>query len=369
MPKVCYFNSHLRGPFHGYDLSSLDPAPYFLSSRSVLRRAGRRARLKALLTAAGIDRLYRERDPAYMRYVRDFVDAYRDADLLIMSTYNPIHPEVLQSELAAPTKVLGFIDDPYSTYTRGIPYLWAFDAAFYVSPGYNQNHRFAEALRAWGCDRSYWFPLSTGEQPAVDPTEAFFADRDVDLVYIGAGYAAKIERLAQLKRHFGARFRVHGRWRLRGNIGWARGLLGKPVYPYRVSALSDAQRRGLYLRSRIGLNMHLSDLPSETGNLRMYEVPAHGAMLLCDKAARDAHEVIFKPGVEAVFYENLSEAIALVEYYLAHPVERIAIARAGFERMRRDYNPEANLKGLLDWASGIRARGPRRDSDLTVSGG
>lgn len=368
MPKVCYFNSHLRGLFHGYDVSSLDPAPYFLGERSALRRPRARSRLKALLTAAGVDSLYRDRDATYMRYVRDFIDAYRHADLLIMATYNPIHPEILQNELAAATKILGFIDDPYSTYTRGIPYLWAFDAAFFISPGYNHNHRFGDALRAWGCECSYWFPLSTGEQPQVEPTESFFADRDVDLVYIGGGYEAKIERLARLKRHFGKRFRVHGRWRLNGNIGWARGLLGKPVYPHRVSALSDAQRRALYLRSRIGLNMHLSEIPSETGNLRMYEVPAHGAMLLCDKASLDAHELIFKPGVEAVFYDSLKDAIELTEYYLAHPAERIAIARAGFERVRRDYGPDANLKALLDWASGVRARGPRA-SAVTVTGG
>jgi len=311
------------------------------------------------MRAEGVDALYRERDRDYMRFVRDFVDAYRSAHLVIMATYNPVHPEILHKELRSPTKILGFVDDPYSTYVRGIPYLWAFDGAFYISPGYNQNHRFADALRQWGCDASRWFPLVISPCPQFQVTENFFSERDIDAVYIGASYGNKITRLAELKRHFGKRFRVHGRWGFRGHAGWLRGLVGKPVYPHRVSPLSDAGRRALYLRAKIGINMHLSNEPSESGNVRMYEVPAHGAMLLSDKAALDAHELIFTPGIEAVFYDSIADAIAKIEYFAAHPAERIAIARAGFERTRRDYDFEAVLRGLLDWASAIR----RQDSE------
>lgn len=352
--RVCYFhNPGVAGPFHGYDISTLDPTPYFLGRARRWRRRRAHARLAALLSAEGVDALYRERDPDYMRFVRDFVDAYHGARLIIMATYNPLHPEILHKELAHSTKILGFVDDPYSTYVRGIPYLWAFDGAFYISPGYNRNHRFAEALRDWGCQASHWFPLVTSPSPQFETTERFFRERDIDLVYIGGSYGSKISRLAELKRHFGKRLRVHGRWGFAGHAGWLRGLAGKPIYPYRVSSLSEAERRALYLRAKIGINMHLSNEPSETGNVRMYEVPAHGAMLLCDKAALDAQEAIFTPGVEAVFYEGIADAIAKVEYFVTHPGERIAIARAGFERTRRDYDFEAVLRGLLDWASAI----------------
>jgi len=34
--------------------------------------------------------------------------------------------------------------------------------------------------------------------------------------------------------------------------------------------------------------------------------------------------------------------------------ERIGIARAGFQPTRRDYDFEAVLRALLDWASGLR---------------
>ena len=352
--RVCYFhNPAVAGPFHGYELSTLDPAPYFFGNLPRVRQLRAQLRFRALFSAKGVDALYRERDPAYMRFVRDFVEAYRDAALIILATYNPIHPEILRRELSRPTKILGFIDDPYSTYVRGIPYLWAFDGAFYISPSYDENQLFADALRQWGCGAAWWLPLVPRPHPHFEPTEVFFNGRDIDVVYIGGGYGSKFARLAQLKRHFGERLRVHGRWALRGHIGWARGLAGKPVYPHRVSSLSDDERRALYLRTKIGINMHMSSTPSETGNMRMYEVPAHGAMLICDKAALNAHELIFRPDAEAVFYDDVPDAIAKIEYYVAHPAERVAIARAGFERTRRDYDFEPVLKGLLDWATGI----------------
>lgn len=353
MKQVCYFHAPaFAGPFRDYELSTLDPTSYFLRPATRWRRRAR-TRLAALRRAEGLDALYRDRDPDYLRFAGDFVDAYRSADLLIMATYNPIHPEILHKQLPLPTKILGFIDDPYSTYVRGIPYLWAFDGAFYISPGYNQHHQFGEALREWGCPTSRWCPLVTTRYPQFDPTERFFRERDIDVIYVGGSYGNKITRLAELKRHFGERLRVHGRWSYGGYIGWLRGLAGKPLYPHRVSSLSDSARRDLYVRAKIGINMHLSNEPSETGNMRMYEVPAHGAMLLCDKAALDAHAAIFTADVEAVFYDSITDAIAKIEHFAAHDAERIAIARAGFERTRRDYGFEAVLQGLLDWASTI----------------
>ncbi len=42
--------------------------------------------------AAGVDRLYRERDPNYMRMAADFIDRFRDFDLFVKITYNFILP-------------------------------------------------------------------------------------------------------------------------------------------------------------------------------------------------------------------------------------------------------------------------------------
>ncbi|MBX5460595.1 MAG: glycosyltransferase [Steroidobacteraceae bacterium] len=361
MKNVCLFNFPPMADFHGYRLETFDPFEY-IPKRAAWSLAdlitgglnGFNHRRAILHGAAGVDRLYRERNPHYMRMIREFVERFHDFDLIIMATYNFVHPEVLHRDLSKPVKIMGFVDDPMSTYVRGIPYLWAFDGAFYISPSYIDDRTFEESLRRWTRGPVTWFPLVYADLPRSEqPREAFLRNRDVDIVYVGNPTGSKVERLIRLKQHFGDRIRIHGRWPLRGYMGFARGLLGKPIYPYRVTRLSTDERTRLYWRTKIGFNMHVSESPTETGNARMYEVPAHGMMLVCDKAGGNAHERIFRPGSEAVYYDSIEEAIELVEYYLQHDEERLQIAAAGFDRFWKDYNWETNLRRLLDWAACI----------------
>jgi len=366
MKRVCLFNFAEMPDFHGYRIETFDPLSYFprgshwsLPDLIHWGHVGFDHRRAITAGVGGVDRLYRERNPAYMRMIREFVGRFRDFDLIVMSTYNFIHPEVLIHELKKPIKILGFIDDPYSTYLKGIPYLWAFDGAFFISPSYDERSLFSEALEKWGCSNHIWWPLVPFAFERPMASERFFAARDLDLIYVGNPSRTKVERLISLKRHFGDRFHVYGRWPFKGYFGFLRGLLGKPVYPYRVRSLANKERTQLYWRTKIGFNMHVSDRPTETGNMRMYEVAAHGAMLLCDKAARDAHAQIFAPDKEAVFYDSLEDSIEKAEYYLSHDEERLAIARAGCERYWRDYEWESNMKTFLDWSISIPHRSPR----------
>ncbi|HXW14042.1 MAG TPA: glycosyltransferase [Terriglobia bacterium] len=369
MKKVCIFNFPRMDNFHGYSIDSLDPVPYFRSTHSSFA-------FRNLYEVKSIDQMYRAKYPPYMKFLRDFVEKFQNADLVVLATYNPIHPEILYRELKKPIKILGFTDDPHSTYVRGVPFLWACDGAFFISPSYSNQRWFADALRGWGCKHSYWlpipallpepspdgrsafWPLHAPREEALRRADAFFTERDRDLIYVGKPYDPKIDRLAQVRRHFGSRFRIHGRWRLHGYGGYLRWIKGKPPLWTRVRSLSQQERTALYCRTRIGLNMHLSETPAETGNMRMYEVPAHGVMLLCDKAGLNAHERIFEPDQEAVYYDSIDDAIDKTHYYLEHHAERESIARAGFARVHRDYDGEANLKNLLDWALAL----PRRES-------
>lgn len=360
--RVCLFDFEPMVDFHGYEIHTFSPFDYIGTGR----RGGVRRLIqqgleaysvrKWLYKAELVDKLYRRRDPAYMRMVADFIERFRSFELIILANYNPIHPEILHNELPNTTKILGFIDDPSSTYVRGLPYLWAFDGAFYISPSYDERSLFDEKLGQWGCQERTWWPLRPFKDEIIDPCDAYFEDRDIDLVYIGKAYGSKIDRIVELKRHFGARFHVYGYWPFGGYFGVMRGMLGKPILWQRVSPLSSDERRNVYRRAKIGINMHLSNCPRETGNMRMYEVPAHGALLLCDKAGRDAHESIFSPGDEAIYYDSTPDAIEKAEYFLSHDPERLQVARSGFQRASTEYDWEVNLRRLLDWSMGVRAR-------------
>lgn len=89
----------------------------------------------------------------------------------------------------------------------------------------------------------------------------------------------------------------------------------------------------------------------------MYETPAHGMLMVCDKAAANTHARIFESETEAIYYESVDDAIGLIEHYLSHDEDRIRIAQAGYERCWRDYQWEPNLVRFLDWAINI----PRND--------
>ena len=361
MKKVCFFNLIPEKPIKGYHIESFDCWSYFAQNRfgniQDLLRYGFYGfdNLKKLTTAAGIDELYREKNPSYMKMVKDFVEKFKDFDLIIMLYYNIIHPEIIYKELKKPIKILGLIDDPYSTYTRGIPYFWAFDGAFYISKGYMDNLSYQEAIARWGIKNHYFWPLvfQDFKKPNI-VDDSFFSDRSIDLSYVGNQYAPKVDRLIELKKHFKDRFKVHGRWKLKGYGAMLRCLLGQPLFPHRVTSLSSQERDYLYRNCKIGFNLHLSDNQRETGNARMYEVPAHGMMLMCDKASADAHKEIFEPDKEAVYYDNIPDAIEKIEYYLKNDDERIKIAKNGFNRYWQDYDFTKNITKLLEWGLGIK---------------
>lgn len=366
--KVGTIGGRTLDDFYGYDVQDFDPFehmdPGLHGSLVDFLREGRRGYRLAnrLYTAEGVDSLYRRRDPGYMRMLEAFVERFRNVDILILSSFNPVHPEVLQREFPGVVKVLGFIDDPVSSYTRGIPYLWAFDGAVYISPGYSEDALMEDKLAQWGCRESYWWPLVPYGTDPEGEDDAFFHDRDLDLCYVGGAYGEKIDRLVQFRKHFGRRMQIYGRWPLRGWFGTFRFMYGKPALFMRVPAITDAQRTSVYRRTRIGLNMHLSTVPRETGNMRMYEIPAHGMMQVCDVGGLDSNEKIFAGCTEAVYYRSVDEAIHLIEYYLDHDEERIQIAMNGFERVRREYRWESCYRKLLDWASSLMPAVVRQDS-------
>lgn len=361
--RFCIYDTHVHGEFQGYWVES----PLRTMNFSTLGRrtwkhllaSGRNGYLRgsALWFQQFVDEMYRDRDPAYMRLVDEFIARYGDYDVLIFGVQCFIHPEILVTRLSSSVKILGFVDDPVSTYAHGVPCLWAFDGAYYVTPAYSEAMSMSQLLERAGCRRHFWLPLT---QPVPRPqvlNEEFFTRRDIAMVYVGKRYTHKVDRLKALKKHFKTSFEIYGRWPLKGWWGPAKMFFGDFGFPYRVRALTRDERTAIYWRTKIGINMHWSRVPAETGNMRMYEIPLHGAMLLCDRAAQGLHAQVFEPDHEAVYYDTIEDAIDKAEYYLAHEHERIEIARRGFERAWKDYEWEKVFLRFLDWAGSLKEHG------------
>lgn len=311
------------------------------------------------LTADRTMTLYRASNPVLLAMLRDFRAAASGFGAEAMVVHqNPFPPEWLADHCADLTRVLGCFDDPHKTYSNTLPALWAFDGAYYCSPSYGRQTMFRDALERFGMPRTHWFALSqTVPTPQlVQAVEASWNGRAARALYVGMCYGDKVDKLARFNAGIGGRLSVHGKhWPLRGFGGFVAPLKGRRFFPKVVRPVSPAQRRDAYLHSLVGFNVHLSD-GEETGNMRMYETPMHGAMLLCDRAGCDAHASIFEPDREAVYYADIEEAIDKCRFYFSHPAAALAIAQRGFRRAVADYDPRRVLLGLLDWTASLGAR-------------
>ena len=91
----------------------------------------------------------------------------------------------------------------------------------------------------------------------------------------------------------------------------------------------------LFANSRITVNRHIDMARNYACNMRLFEATGNGALLITDY--KENLDQLFEIGKEVVAYRTPEECAALVQYYLAHPEEAEAIARAGQARTLRDH--------------------------------
>lgn len=110
------------------------------------------------------------------------------------------------------------------------------------------------------------------------------------------------------------------------------------------SGLNQNQMSELYNRAKIVVNQCVhKDL-----NYRVYEAMANGAMLLTPRIQNGQPE-LFVDGRELVSYplHDADEAARLIQYYLEHEDERVAIAAAGHQAVMRAHTLEHRLETIL----------------------
>ncbi|MBI3761280.1 MAG: glycosyltransferase [Chloroflexi bacterium] len=114
--------------------------------------------------------------------------------------------------------------------------------------------------------------------------------------------------------------------------------------------------------SRICINFSSSSFSATSGRVaqikaRVFETPGAGGFLLAQWV--EGLDRWYAPGEEIAVFRDSDDLAEKITYYLSHLGERDAIARAGFERTRRDHLYDNRLAEALEFA--LASRGARRD--------
>ena len=97
-------------------------------------------------------------------------------------------------------------------------------------------------------------------------------------------------------------------------------------------------------RSRVTLNRHINVAENNANNMRLYEATGVGSLLITDH--KDNLSTLFEPNQEVIVYRTPEEAGELIRYYIEHPDEAAAIAKAGQARTLRDHTYQRRMEEL-----------------------
>ena len=301
-----------------------------------------------------IQNLYQTKDKEYFRFLNKFREKYKDYDVIVMNPgVDLVHPEYLHKHFKNSLKVLHFIDDPHATYNYCLPYAWTFDAATYISPSYSQDFDMSRFLNLVGFKSTFWTPLSSSNiNPSkwtINELEEQLRTRNKEAVYFGNFYSGKIERLITLKKKLKNKFKIYGKFPLKGLSFFLYSLLKKNPTMCLPSYLTNYEREKVYENTAIGINMHLSHPAIETGNARTYELAYRGVAQVVDTSDVSLIENIFEPNVEILTYENIDECVFKTKKLIEDDDLRTRIALAAYKKATEEYSYSKTFERLINW--------------------
>ena len=253
------------------------------------------------------------------------------ADVLMVDTYNPYHPDYLKK--MGIYKVLRINDGPMSAYDRDFAYLHAFDHVLYHSPAYSRDMQIDEKLRYCGVKHCDFWPLGSFDalcDRTMEEQDIVEKDRDIDIAFVGALAPNKMPIIAAIKKAFGRKMRLHGLTNLKRNTYFNL----KYGFPGWIKPLPFEEYVPLYQRTKIGINVHNRG-DYTVGGYRLFDLPANGVMQISDGGPY--LDKFYEVGKEIESYRNVGELIDKIKYYLEHDQQRKEIALNGYRRLDSDY--------------------------------
>lgn len=195
-----------------------------------------------------------------------------------------------------------------------------------------------ELLKAKGHKNVYYLPFcgDMSKNEEWKPTSD-----EYDVVFIGS-YIKELypQRLAILNQIKDLGLNV---W---GNENWLDTPI-KDVFHGRCKATTEVLK-SIYSKAKIVINMDALITHTSTGlTMRPFDVASAGSLLISQDDRSELFD-FFEDGKEVVSFHDEHDIRSKVEYYLSHDEERRRIAKAGFERTKRDNTYLDRIKYVID---------------------
>ncbi len=276
---------------------------------------------------------------ARLALVRRWVDGYgtlidiamrqiRQArtDVLYLQDLNLLPPELLRSLKDSVRLVVGQIACPLPA----DDYLKAYDLILTSFPHY------VARFRAMGIASEYF---RIGFDPVVlDELGSVARTRPCTFVGgISPAHGGRTAFLEQLARSVDIEFFGYGARALRAS---------SPILARHRGEAWGMDMYRVLAESRITVNVHIDVAENFANNMRLYEATGCGTLLVTDD--KDNLYELFSPGNEIVAYRSPVEAIEWIRYYMEHPDEAAAVARAGQARTLREHTYRRRMEELVD---------------------
>lgn len=131
-----------------------------------------------------------------------------------------------------------------------------------------------------------------------------------------------------------------------GNKAWLDTSLKEVFQGPLVSTTENIKK--LYARAKIVI--HMDALTTHTGTgltMRPFDIATAGSMLIAQDDRKELFD-FFEDGKELVSFHDENEIREKVKYYLDHEDERLQIAKAGFERTKRENTYLDRIRTVLE---------------------
>lgn len=262
----------------------------------------------------------------------------RPVDILICLAQAPLSPTAL-TELRerGVTTAMWFVED-CRRFTAWQQISRYYDYMFLI-----QKDNYLKVVEQAGAGRAIYLPLAC--DPALHRPVALSEEEKTRwgsaVSFVGAGYNNRQQVFATLGNYD---FKIWG-------TEWPDCAPFNRLLQEKGRRIKPEEYVKIFNSSAVNLNLHSSserDGVDPTGdfvNPRTFELAASGAFQLCDERAYLAE--LFEPGREITTFRNRNELIEKIDYYLAHPEERSAIAERCRARALSEHTYEKRLQEML----------------------